>query len=81
MSPTIVGNSVANCDGIDLVKAELIKLIEITRAEQSYIRYDLHHDNNNPNQLMSIENWETHMSAPIWPLICKQPTVPLRHSH
>ena len=44
---TIVANIKANPDKIDLVKAELLKLIEITRSEEGCINYDLHQDNDN----------------------------------
>lgn len=45
---TIVANIIATPDSIDFVKAELLKLIEITRAEPGCINYDLHQDNENP---------------------------------
>lgn len=67
---TIVANIKANPDTIELVKAELIKLIEITRAEEGCINYDLHQDNENPAHFLFHENWEsrelwqTHMNAP-----------------
>ncbi|QFT31491.1 putative quinol monooxygenase [Roseibium porphyridii] len=67
---TIVANIKANPDQIDLVKAELLKLIEITRAEAGCINYDLHQDNENPAHFLFYENWEsrelwqTHMNAP-----------------
>ena len=56
---TIVANIIAKPDHIDLVKAELLKLIDITRAEQGCINYDLHQDNDNPAHFMFYENWET----------------------
>ena len=56
---TIVANIVANEDKIELVKAELLKLIDITRAEEGCINYDLHQDNENPAHFMFYENWET----------------------
>ena len=56
---TIVANIKANNDKIELVKTELIKLIEITRAEEGCINYDLHQDNENPAHFMFYENWET----------------------
>ncbi len=56
---TIVANIKANDDKIELVKAELLKLIEITRAEEGCINYDLHQDNENPAHFMFYENWET----------------------
>ncbi|WP_282181237.1 putative quinol monooxygenase [Aliiroseovarius marinus] len=67
---TIVANIKANPDQINLVKAELEKLIDITRAEEGCINYDLHQDNDNPAHFMFYENWEsrelwqTHMNAP-----------------
>ena len=67
---TIVANIKANPDKIDLVKSELIKLIDITRAESGCINYDLHQDNENPAHFMFYENWESrelwqvHMNAP-----------------
>ena len=48
---TIVAHIHANLDIIDLVRAELEKLIPITRAEQGYIQYDLHQDNDNPGSV------------------------------
>ena len=56
---TIVANIKANADQIDLVKAELLKLIDITRAEEGYINYDLHQDNDNPAHVLFYENWES----------------------
>jgi quinol monooxygenase YgiN len=67
---TIVANIKANPDKIELVKAELLKLIETTRAEEGCINYDLHQDNDDPAHFMFYENWEsrdlwqTHMGAP-----------------
>lgn len=67
---TIVANIIAKADQIDLVKAELEKLIPITRAEKGCIQYDLYCDNDNPAHFMFYENWksralwQTHMNAP-----------------
>ncbi len=66
---TIVANITANEDEIDLVRSELEKLIDITRAEAGCINYDLHQDNENPAHFMFYENWDsrelwqTHMGA------------------
>ena len=66
---TIVANIKANADKIDLVKTELEKLIDITRAEEGCLNYDLHQDNEDPTHFMFYENWEsrelwqTHMNA------------------
>ena len=67
---TIVANIKANPDKVDLVRQELLRLIEITRAEPGCINYDLHQDNENPAHFMFYKNWEsrelwqTHMNAP-----------------
>lgn len=67
---TIVGNIHANPDQIDLVKAELQKLVPVTRSEAGCIQYDLHQDNDQPAHFMFYENWESrelwqaHMNAP-----------------
>lgn len=56
---TIVANIFAKSEHKDLVKSELIKLIEITRTEEGCINYDLHQDNENENHFMFYENWAT----------------------
>ena len=56
---TIVANINANADQVDLVKAELLKLIDITHAEDGCINYDLHQDNDNPAHFLFYENWES----------------------
>ncbi|WP_375229032.1 putative quinol monooxygenase [Roseobacter sp. S98] len=67
---TIFANIKANPDKVDLVRQELLRLIDITRAEPGCINYDLHQDNENPAHFMFYENWEsrelwqTHMNAP-----------------
>jgi quinol monooxygenase YgiN len=65
---TIVANIIAKVDKVELVKMELLKLIDVTRAEEGCINYDLHQDNDNPAHFMFYENWisrelwQTHMS-------------------
>ncbi len=67
---TVVATIEATPDSIDLVKAELQKLIPITRAEDGCIQYDLHQDNENPARFLFYETWESrdlwqaHMKAP-----------------
>jgi quinol monooxygenase YgiN len=56
---TIVANIKANANKVDLVKAELLKLIEVTRVEKGCINYELHQDNENPAHFIFYENWET----------------------
>jgi quinol monooxygenase YgiN len=67
---TIVANIHAKVDQVELVKAELVKLISITRAEEGCLQYELHQDNENPVHFTFYENWvnrklwQTHMGAP-----------------
>jgi quinol monooxygenase YgiN len=56
---TIVADIKAKSDQVDLVKAELLKLIATTRAEKGCINYDLHQDNANPAHFLFYENWES----------------------
>ena len=53
---TIVANIKAKSDKIDLTKAELEKLIDITSAEEGCLKYDLHQDNENPAHFLFYEN-------------------------
>lgn len=57
MALTIVAHIKAKPDQIDFVKAELTKLIDITRAEEGCINYDLHWDNIEQQHFMLYENW------------------------
>ena len=59
---TIVAHITAKSDTIELVKAELRKLIPVTRAETGCLQYDLHQDNENPAHFMFYENWESRES-------------------
>lgn len=67
---TIVAHVHARPDHVDRVKAELEKLVPITRAEAGCLQYDLHQDNENPAHFLFYENWESralwqaHMNAP-----------------
>ncbi len=54
---TIVAIIESTDEGRDLVKSELIKLIEPTLQEEGCIQYDLHQDNENPNIFLFYENW------------------------
>ena len=55
---TIVAQITAKADQVDLVKAELLKLIEPTRAEKGCIQYDLHQDNDDSANFLFFEIWE-----------------------
>ena len=65
---TIVAHITAKSDQIELVKAELEKLIDITRSEEGCLQYDLHQDNEYPAHFMFYESWnsrelwQTHMN-------------------
>ncbi|MCZ4279687.1 putative quinol monooxygenase [Kiloniella laminariae] len=67
---TIIANIQVKRDKLDLVKAELQKLIPITRAEKGCLQYDLHQDNDDPCHFVFVENWtsralwQDHMQAP-----------------
>ena len=69
---TIVANIKAKSDKIDLVKTELEKLIDITRAEEGCLQYDLHQDNENPAHFLFYENWE---SYELWQAHMEQPHI------
>ena len=56
---TIVASITAKPDRIDLVKAELMKLIEPTRAESGCLQYDLHQDHEHPAHFLFFENWSS----------------------
>ncbi|MEZ9598285.1 putative quinol monooxygenase [Vibrio sp. 10N.286.46.A8] len=56
---TIIATIVSKEDKTELVKSEMIKLIDKTRAEDGCINYDLHQDNSNPAHFVFHENWES----------------------
>ena len=60
MSLTILAQITAQPDKIDLVKAELEKLVGPTRAEPGCINYDMHQDNSDSCFFVFYENWETY---------------------
>ena len=55
---TIVARILTKPEKRALVKSELLKLIDITRAEKGCINYDLHQDNENENLFLFFENWD-----------------------
>ena len=67
---TIVANIHAVPEHKERIRAELEKLIPITRTEEGCIQYDLHQDNEDPAHFMFYETWESrelwqaHMNAP-----------------
>lgn len=56
---TIIARILAKEESRDFVKSELLKLIDLTRAEEGCINYDLHQDNENPNLFLFYENWQS----------------------
>lgn len=70
MSLTIVAQITAVPGKEALVRSELKKLVDITRAEAGCEQYDLHQDNENPGLFVFYENWtsrdlwQQHMGAP-----------------
>lgn len=67
---TIVANIFAKPDQVELVKAELQKLVAPTLAEDGCLNYDLHQNNEDPAHFLFYENWESreqwlaHMEQP-----------------
>ena len=70
MSLTILAQITAAPGKEQLVRRELEKLVDITRAEAGCEQYDLHQDNENPGLFAFYENWQSrdlwqqHMNAP-----------------
>ena len=56
---TIVAKIYAKPEKRELVKNELVKLINTTLKEEGCINYDLHQDNENENLFLFYENWES----------------------
>ncbi len=56
---TIAARIKAKKDSIELVKSELLKLIEPTCNEKGCIQYELHQDNDQPEVFLFFENWES----------------------
>jgi quinol monooxygenase YgiN len=56
---TVVAKVVAKKDFIEIVRNELLKLIEPTRKEDGCIEYNLHQDNEDPAIFIFYETWES----------------------
>lgn len=56
---TIVANIKAKAEKINLIKALLLKLIDITHAEDGGINYDLYQDKKNPALFLFYRNWKS----------------------
>jgi quinol monooxygenase YgiN len=55
----VVGKVVAKNESVEIVKSELMKLIEPTRKEDGCIEYKLHQDNEVPARFIFYETWES----------------------
>jgi quinol monooxygenase YgiN len=55
---TVVARLLAQEEASDIVRHELVKLVEPTRKEAGCIEYRLHQDNDNPAVFIFYENWE-----------------------
>jgi quinol monooxygenase YgiN len=55
---TVVAKIVAKKDCVEAVKAELLKMVSLTRLEEGCIEYRLHQDNADPALFIFYENWE-----------------------
>lgn len=70
MPLTILAQITAAAGKEDLVRTELEKLVDITRAEEGCLQYDLHADNENAGFFVFYETWQNrdlwqaHMQAP-----------------
>lgn len=56
---TVVAKLTVKADAIEVVKAELLKMIAPTRAEDGCIEYRLLQDNDDPAVFIFYENWES----------------------
>ena len=56
---TIIARIEAKKESLELVKSEIVKLIEPTLKEEGCMQYDLHQDNEEPAVFIFFENWET----------------------
>ena len=56
---TVIANIIAKEDKIDLVKSELLKVVELTRKEQGCIEYIAHQEQDNSCNFLMYEIWES----------------------
>ena len=55
----IIARIEAKKDRLELVKSELLKLVEPVRNEEGCLQYDLHQDNERPEAFLFFERWES----------------------
>lgn len=56
---TVIAKVIAKKGSEDIVRSELLKLIEPTRKESGCIEYNLHRDNEDPSVFIFYETWES----------------------
>lgn len=56
---TVIAKIVAKKDKVELVKLELLKLVNSAVNEQGCIDYKLHQDNTKPEHFIFYETWES----------------------
>ena len=54
---TVIGEIKAKPNNHDMVKKELVKLVEPTQKEKGCVKYDLHQDRRNPALFFFLEEW------------------------
>ncbi len=59
---TVVARLKAKSGLEELVKQELIKMVDATRKERGCINYDLHVDEKDPGTFLFYENWVSMMA-------------------
>ena len=59
---TVVARLVAKADAVELVKGEVLKMVEPTRQEPGCLEYRLHQDNADPRVFIFYENWQDQAS-------------------
>lgn len=59
MKITVVGQAKAKAEKEQIVKQELLNVMELTRSEPGCINYDIHQATEDKTVFMTHENWET----------------------
>jgi len=57
---TIIAYIEAKEGKVDLVKKEVLALVEPTKKEEGCLRYELNQDHENQNLFIFVEEWESH---------------------
>ena len=57
---TIIAHIEAKEGKLDLIKKEVLALVEPTKKEEGCLRYELNQDRENSNIFVFVEEWESH---------------------